>query len=152
MRKCSMLAILITIGCLAGCADFHATGPMAATIDAAALTAQTNIPRATAVSITDSEAVNILTTTASTFATFDAAKTTNPLAYFGSWITHTPRILVNAEYATRLDTDALLAAKTRDTALATPGQPTAWLNAAVLKESTVILDIQNAKKGVSVSK
>ena len=141
-----VLAVAVTVG---GCGDFHVTKPMAAAIDAAALTAQTNIPLATAVSITDSEAVNILTTTASTFATFDAAKTTNPLAYFGSMLTGTPRILVNAEYATRLTTDDQLAAKTLATA---PGQPTAWLNAAVLKESTVILDIQNAKKGVSVSK
>lgn len=146
MRYLILVAALAMVG---GCGDFHATGPMASVIDGAALVAQTNIPRATAVTIPDAEAVGILATTASTFAQFDAAKTTNPFSYFGAMLTGQPKILVNAEYTTRLSTDDQLAAKTLATA---PGQPTAWLNAAVLKESTVILDIQNAKKGVSVSK
>jgi len=147
MRTVLIVAVLAV--CVGGCGDFHATGAAASQIDGAALVAQNNIPRATAVSISDSEATGIITATASTFAAFAAEKTTNPFSYFGAWLTGKPSILVNAEYATRLDNDSQLAAQTATTA---SGQPTAWLNAAVLKESVVILDIQNAKKGVSVSK
>jgi hypothetical protein len=137
-----MLVAVLLCGVLGGCASFYAKGDTAALIDAQAQTATTNLPRATAGAIPDAEAVNILTTTASTFATYDAAKTTNPFAYLIGKST----ILVNAEYATRLDTDAQLAVKTLSDAT---GQPTAWLNAAVAREAQVLLDVKGAKDGVA---
>jgi len=139
-----LLAVLL-LGCMVvgGCSQLQARAPMAAKIDANSDAAADLLLRTVRTPLTDAEAVIALNTNAATFAEYADAKTVNWFAYaFGD-----KTIFVNGEYATRLDIAKVLSVETANRATATPPPTTSWLNAAVTKECTVLMQVRAAKDG-----
>jgi hypothetical protein len=139
-----LLAVLL-LGCMVvgGCSGLQARGPMTAKINGNADAAIAVILRSAMSPLTDTEAIGYLSENATKFAEYADAKTVNWFAYaFGK-----KTIFVNGEYATRLDIAKALSAETVSRALADPVPANAWLNVAVQKECTVLIDIRDAKDG-----
>jgi len=125
---------------LTGCSGLTARGEMKRLIDDSAAVAASDASRAVTVAILSPEARTILKRNAETFVTYRDAKTLNLFAYwFGG-----KQIYVSGKYAGLLDRVAKLAEVTAGSADA---QTQEWLNAAVLKEAKVLIDVANARAG-----
>ena len=136
----TLILVLVLSLLVGGCSNFYAKSDMAVTIDQNAATAAANLATIAQGPIEDQGARDTLKTYAAIFSAYAATKTTNPFTYwFGD-----KQILVDGEYATRLDHDDKLAQETLTrAATATSG----WLTLAVTKESMVLLDVAAAKNG-----
>ena len=137
-----VLSLFVAAMLCGGCANFHARGDMANAIEANGLAATDDLA---APSFPPDVATARLNRNATIFKAYADAKTVNVFAYWFGGKT----ILVNGEYATRLDSDSTLAADTLRRATSQPAttQGSAWLNAAVRKEARVLLDVRDAKNG-----
>jgi hypothetical protein len=143
-----VLLVGLVLGCMVvgGCSGLQARGVMAVKINANSDAAAAILVRTVAAPLTDAEARGYLNENATKFAEYADAKTVNWFAYaFGN-----KTIFVNGEYATRLDIAKVLAQETANRA-ETNSPTSAWLNAAVLKECTVLMDVRAAKDGKGIS-
>ena len=140
-RKLLCMVVFMPV-MLAGC-GMMANKEMGLAIDVVACQAAIDLDKAKDGTMDSTEAVTVLTRNTEAFALFASAKTLN---LFEFWFSADHGLLVNGEYAQRLDNTFILAAETliRATGAA---QPVEWLRKAVEMESKVLIDIKAAKDG-----
>jgi len=120
-----------------------ATKEMGALIDANAAVAALEREKVKGGAMTEAEAADIIKRNATTFQAYADAKTLNLFAY---WFDKKKALLVNDEYAQRLDAAAILAAETVLRVNA-GGLPPGWLFRVVELQSKILLDVKAAKSG-----
>lgn len=135
------LAALVFLAC--GCGGMMAKEPMKVSIAVNAVQAGLDQEKAKSGTMTDPEAVVVLTKNAATFATYAGGKTVNLFEYLFS---KDKSILVNGKYAFLLDNTSILAAETvlrASSGLMPPG----WTQLMVGKEAVVLIDVKAALDG-----
>jgi hypothetical protein len=136
------LVMVAALMVAAGCNGFQCKTEMAGIIDAAASQAIADRALVDAGAMDDAKATATLKTNSATFNTYATMKTVNVFEYlFGS-----KQILVNGEYAERLDRANVLAAETAVRA-EKPDVAAGWRQLAVEKESGVLIYVKDAKDG-----
>ena len=144
MRKVVLCAFFVAVlASEVGCSGLMAKKEMAAIIDSNAVTATVQRELAVTGTLTDAAATKILTDNAGIFAGYACVKTVNAFEYM---FNEDKKILVNGEYAERLDKANALAAET----LMRAGLPNAtpeFRRQAVIRESNVLIMIKDARDG-----
>lgn len=135
MALCVML-------CMSGC-GMVANDAMKVSIDLNAIQAAIDKDKASSGEMSYQEAQSALTRNAATFQGYAAAKTLN---FFEFLFNKNKGLLVNGEYAQRLDNANILAAETL-LRVNSGNVPDGFPQEAVIKESVVLIDVKMAKDG-----
>ncbi len=144
MRKallCGMFTVLLASSM--GCSGLMAKGDMAVIIDENALTAVVQRELAASGVMTDAAAMQALGTNAGIFSSYASAKTVNAFEYLFS---ADKKLLVNGEYAERLDKANALAAETLARA-SRPDMAPELRRLFVIRECNTLKMIKDAKDG-----
>lgn len=142
MRKVAMAVLALVVLASAGCGGMYCKAGMAQTIDANAIQAGIDKGLVVVGAMTDAQATLILKDNALKFAAYADAKTVNLFEYLFGKAT----ILVNGEYAERLDRARVLSATTA-TRADLPETSIGFRYAAVIEESDVMGYVKDAKDG-----